>query len=111
MLLTTNKFSNSYSMNFNAGVTSPRQTTTTQFGHGMGHNIVVPEEENIDIEYSIEEKIEENINKLEPKRTQSPVRPKPMPKDDPLKVNTMISEQPTDGYVLNMADSDSEEKQ
>jgi hypothetical protein len=34
-----------------------------------------------------------------------------MPKDDPLKVNTMISEQPTDGYVLNMADSDSEEKQ
>lgn len=76
MMLTQNKFSNSYSVNFNAGVTSPRQTTTTQFGHNMGHNIVVPEEENIDIEYSIEEAIEENISRLglEPKRTSSPLR-------------------------------------
>jgi len=41
----------------------------------MGHNIV-PEEEQFDIEYSIEERIEENISKLglEPKRTSSPMR-------------------------------------
>ncbi len=74
MITTQNKFSNSYSVNFNAGVTSPRQTTTTQFGHAIAGNIVVPEEENIDIEYSIEEAIEANISKLglEPKRTISP---------------------------------------
>lgn len=76
-MMTTNKFSNSYGYNFNNAVTSPRMTSTTQFGHGMGHNIV-PEEEQIDIEYSIEERIEENISKLhlEPKRTSSPVRPR-----------------------------------
>lgn len=37
-------------------------TNTTQFGHA---NCNIPEEEQIDIEYSIEERIEENISKLE----------------------------------------------
>ena len=63
-MMTTNKFSNSYGFNFNnaGGVTSPRMTNTTQFGHA---GVNIPEEEQIDIEYSIEERIEENISKLE----------------------------------------------
>lgn len=63
-MMTTNKFSNSYGFNFNQGqgVTSPRMTNTTQFGHA---NCNIPEEEQIDIEYSIEERIEENLSKLE----------------------------------------------
>lgn len=84
----------------------------------MGHNIVVPEEEQVDIEYSIEERIEENLSKLdlEPK---SPVRPRVLQpsfqkaqslyQPDLLKVNTVISDQ-NNGFVeLNMAqDSDTE---
>ncbi len=56
----------------------------------MNHNIV-PEEEQIDIEYSIEERIEENISKLEPTK-KSPVFDKP--KYDCLKVNTVVDEVP-----------------
>lgn len=61
-IMTQNKFSNSYGFNFNAGVTSPRMTNTTQFGHA---NMGIEEEEQIDIEYSIEEKIDESCAKLE----------------------------------------------
>lgn len=65
MMQTTNKFSNSYGFQNNClGVASPRQTMTTQFGHnGVNHNIV-PEESHVDIECSIEERIEENISRL-----------------------------------------------
>lgn len=59
----------------------------------MNHHIV-PEEEQIDIEYSIEERIEENISKLEP--TKSPMFNKKM--TDCLRVNTVVDEVPS-GYV------------
>jgi hypothetical protein len=61
-VMTQNKFSNSYGFNFNQGITSPRATNTTHFGHV---NIGIEEEEQIDIEYSIEEKIDESCAKLE----------------------------------------------
>ena len=51
-------------------MTSPRMTSTTQFGHA---NCNIPEEEQIDIEYSIEERIEENISKLEKPPIQTPI--------------------------------------
>ena len=122
MMQTTNKFSNSYGFQMNGGgVASPRQTTTTQFGHNINHNIV-PEESHVDIECSIEEKIEENISRLggyekdvQPlpfRRQQSPpplfkqissnVKPAAA---DPLQVTAQIpAEQPnTAGFIeLNM---------
>jgi hypothetical protein len=65
---TTNKFSNNYGF-FVAGQSgfgsgSPRQTNITQMNDGI--------KPNIDVEASIEERIEENILKLDPRRTASP---------------------------------------
>jgi hypothetical protein len=122
MMQTTNKFSNSYGFQMNGGgVASPRQTSTTHFGHNIHHNIGVPEEENVDIECSIEEKIEENISRLggyerdvQPIAFRRQQSPPPLFKQvssnaksvvDPLQVTAQIPpEQPnTAGFIeLNM---------
>jgi len=72
----------------------------------MNHHIV-PEEEQIDIEYSIEERIEENISKLEPTR-KSPILNKKI--TDCLKVNTVVDDDPK-GYVELNFQNDSDDAQ